>query len=403
MELRVDLYQHLIRPLLFSKFLHLDPERLHNRLLDSLGWLSDEYQAPIGLLLRGILRQWCCVTDPRLTQTLWGLQFPNPLGLAAGFDKDGLGTRIWPDLGFGFAELGTVTCQAQPGNPQPRLFRLPRDRAVINRMGFNNQGSAALAERLQQVYSQLAQELQQVEYRSDPQDSMTGQLWPIPLGINLGKSKVTPLTDAAADYCESFRRLQHLGSYFVINVSSPNTPGLRSLQTAAALDPILAALQAENKFTKPLLLKIAPDLDWQAIGAILELVAKHQLNGIIATNTTIERPPNLQTRTLRGTSETPQQAAGGLSGAPLRSRSTDIIRFIWEQTQGRLPIIGVGGIFTVADAWEKLLAGASLLQTYTGWVYRGPSLTERITRGLQQRLNHHGVDQLTAVVGQQNL
>lgn len=348
----MNLYRDLLQPLLFSG-LRADPETLKVALLRTLEWL-DVTQAT-GIL--SLLERLFCYRDPCLEVRLWGLSFPNPLGLAAGLDKDGVALGVWPHLGFGFVEVGTVTPQPQPGNPKPRLFRLPQDRAALNCMGFNNQGAAALAERLRRLRQRL-----------------------IPIGVNLGKGKTTPLEAAATDYLASFRVLRELGDYFVINVSSPNTPGLRSLQAAKHLEPILAALQEENPAKKPLLVKIAPDLDWPEIDAILELAQAYGLAGIIATNTTLRRD-NLKTRFLPGLGPL-TTAAGGISGAPLRERSTQIIRYIHQATGGQLPIIGVGGIFTLDDALEKLAAGASLLQVYTGWIYEGPSLVPRLLRGL---------------------
>lgn len=320
-------------------------------------------------------------TDQRLQQSLWGLNFANPIGLAAGFDKDGVAAGVWSHFGFGFAELGTVTLQAQPGNPRPRLFRLLADQAALNRMGFNNQGAAKLAERLQQ-------------------QARRQRLAGFPIGVNLGKSKVTPLEEAAADYLGSFRLLKAWGDYFVVNVSSPNTPGLRSLQAADQLEPILAALQAENSDAKPLLLKIAPDLEWEAIAATVELAQRYNLAGMIATNTTIRRD-GLQTAVVPTTGNPIADEAGGISGAPVRQRSTEVIRFIWRQTQGKLPIIGVGGVFTAQDAWEKITAGASLVQVYTGWIYEGPSMVRRILSGLQQRLEAEGMATIATAVGQE--
>jgi dihydroorotate dehydrogenase len=326
------------------------------------------------------MQQQFCFHDDRLQQTLWGQTFRNPLGLAAGFDKDGVGARAWPLLGFGFAELGTVTYHPQPGNPRPRLFRLTADEAVINRMGFNNGGAACLAQRLDHHWA-------------------TGRS-PIPLGINLGKSKITPLEDAAADYQGSFQPLQAWGDYFVVNVSSPNTPGLRSLQARAQLQPILRALQTANRDRKPILVKIAPDLSWDDIAELVDLAQEQQLAGIIATNTTLGRD-GLKTPRLT-TGRSPAEEAGGLSGAPLRHRSTDVIRFIHHHSQGQLPIIGVGGIFTAEDAWAKLTAGASLLQVYTGWVYEGPWMVKRILTGLIERLEAHGFSHIRDAVGIQN-
>jgi dihydroorotate dehydrogenase len=371
----VDIYQSALRPLLFSG-LRADPEWLAQATLQSLRWIDSE--APIGVShwLQAQLSAAYCSADPRLAQTLWGQTFENPIGLAAGFDKDGVAAGLWSALGFGFAELGTVTALAQSGNPKPRLFRLIADQAALNRMGFNNQGSAALADRLAARRSQLT----------------------IPIGINLGKSKLTPLEAAAADYCTSFGRLQAFGDYFVVNVSSPNTPGLRSLQAIDQLEPILAQLQAQNTEHQPLLIKIAPDLDDADILAVVALAQQYKLAGIIATNTTIRRD-GLQTQTLAATGQPISAEAGGISGAPVRQRSTEVIRLIYQHTQGQLPIIGVGGVFSAADAWEKITAGASLVQVYTGWIYEGPWMVKRILAGLLAQLDQHGLAQIDQAIG----
>jgi dihydroorotate dehydrogenase len=372
-----DLYQVGLQPLLFSG-VKADPETVATQLLQWLSWLDRSPDRPPASWIQRQIQQLCCYADPRLQQTLWGISFANPVGLAAGFDKNGTAGGAWSSLGFGFAELGTVTAHPQPGNPRPRLFRLPQDRAALNRMGFNNQGSAALAQRLQQ----------QKDHRS----------WLIPLGINLGKSKVTPLAEAAFDYCTSFRLLYPYGDYFVVNVSSPNTPGLRSLQAVDQLVPILTALQQENHAAKPLLLKISPDLNDEEIRACADVALQHQLAGMIASNTTIRRT-GLKTRILPETGQPLEAEAGGISGAPLRERSTQVIRVIYRHTQARLPIIGVGGIFTAEDAWAKITAGASLIQVYTGWVYEGPLMVRRILQGLGQKLQEHGISSLADAVG----
>jgi dihydroorotate dehydrogenase len=371
----VDIYKSGIRPLLFG--LKVDPEFAHQQSLQILGWLDRHADRPPARLVRQQLHQAYSFTHPSLEQTLWGSRFANPIGIAAGFDKDGLAARIWQDFGFGFAELGTVTCHAQPGNPKPRLFRLPQDGAVLNRMGFNNQGAAALAERL----------------TSAPKGKIA-----IPIGVNLGKSKVTPLDGSAEDYAASFRQLKALGDYFVVNVSSPNTPGLRSLQSTEQLEPILSALQKENTESKPLLVKIAPDLEWEAIAAVIDLAQQYQLAGIIATNTTIRRD-RLRTQILQATGQKVTDEAGGISGAPLRERSTEVIRFIYQQTQGTLPIVGVGGIFTAEDAWEKMTAGASLVQVYTGWIYEGPGMVQRILRGVVEKMAATGIKEMGEAIG----
>ncbi|PHJ61620.1 diguanylate cyclase [Nostoc linckia z18] len=373
----MDIYQVAIRPLFFN-LVKADPEWLHQQTIGSLNWLSQTSTYPPGSWVNHRLEKSLCLYDSRLEQSLFGLKFPNPVGLAAGFDKDGVAANIWASLGFGFAELGTVTFHAQPGNPRPRLFRLPLDKAALNRMGFNNSGAAAMAARLSQEKQELTRS--------------------IPIGINLGKSKVTPLEAAAQDYLDSFRLLKDLGDYFVVNVSSPNTPGLRSLQDAAMLSAILELLQTENASQKPIFVKIAPDLTWEAIADIVSLAKTYQLAGIIATNTTISRD-QLKTQVIEQTGKSPQSEAGGISGEPLRHRSTEVIRFIWQQTQGQIPIIGVGGIFSPQDAWEKITAGASLIQVYTGWIYEGPLMVRRILKGLLDHLEQSGLNSISEAVG----
>lgn len=376
---KLDIYKLGIRPLLFNG-LKTDPEWLQRQTMGTLGWLEENSHRPAVKRTQGLLQRSFCVSYTPLEQKLWGITFPNPVGLAAGFDKDGVASSIWSSFGFGFAELGTVTYQAQPGNPRPRLFRLPKDLAALNRMGFNNCGAAAMAARL----------------ANTEKNSVNRQ--PIPIGINLGKSKVTPLEEAAADYLGSFRLLKAWGDYFVVNVSSPNTPGLRSLQDSAQLSLILDALQQENQGQKPILVKIAPDLEWEAIADILVIAKTYQLAGIIATNTTIRRD-QLKTQLLAATGKPVTEEAGGISGVPVRDRSTEVIRFIWQQTQGKLPIIGVGGIFTAEDAWEKITAGASLVQVYTGWIYEGPWMVRRILENLQQKLVESRLTSISEAVG----
>jgi dihydroorotate dehydrogenase len=294
------------------------------------------------------LRRWNGVDDPR---TVFGVRFPSAVGLAAGMDKDGLALKAWPALGFGFVEVGTVTRHAQPGNPRPRLFRLRDSGAIINRMGFNNEGADALAARL-------------------------ADLGPIgvPLGISIGKSKVTPVEEAVGDYVHSMRALRPFADYVAINVSSPNTPGLRGLQDRAMLDELVGALQAESGGT-PLLVKIAPDLTDEAIGEVLQVCADHSVAGLIATNTTIAR----EGLALRDAARAVE--AGGLSGRPLTGRAREVVGFIHRQAP-ELPVIGVGGISSVDDAKRMLDAGASLLQLYTGFIFGGPSLVRAINREL---------------------
>lgn len=376
----MDIYKSAIRPFLFDG-IKADPEWMHDRVIHSLDWLDRNRARPGVKQILEQLQKSTGLQDKRLQQQLWGIDFPNPLGLAAGFDKDGVAAHIWSNFGFGFAEMGTVTFHPQLGNPRPRLFRLPQDFAVLNRMGFNNHGAEVMAQRL-------------AENNNSP------TFRPIPLGINLGKSKITPLESAAADYLNSFRLLKAWGDYFVVNVSSPNTPGLRSLQDAAQLGLILDALQQENQGRKPILVKIAPDLEWEAIVNILDIAQTYQLAGIIATNTTIRRD-GLKTQIIAKTGKSIVEEAGGISGLPVRDRSTEIIRFIYQQTQGQLPIIGVGGIFTAEDAWEKIIAGASLIQVYTSWIYEGIGIVNHILAGLLQKMAKHDLNSISEARGSQ--
>jgi dihydroorotate dehydrogenase len=372
----VDIYQLAVRPLLFSA-LKADPEVVHQRSLALLHAIDSTPSSPLTKLAKASFQQYFCRADQKLEQSVFGLDFPNPIGLAAGFDKDGIAAGMWQYLGFGFAELGTVTYHPQPGNDRPRLFRLPQDRAALNRMGFNNLGSAAMAAALKQR--------QQGDFT-------------MPIGINLGKSKITELDNAAGDYLGSFKRLKDLGDYFVINVSSPNTPGLRDLQAIEPLRIIFDTLQQENQGAKPLLVKISPDLAWEDIAAVVKLSQASQLAGIIATNTTLDRS-KLATKIITATGEQITEAKGGISGAPVRKKSTEVIRFIHQQTGGSLPIIGVGGIFTADDAWEKITAGASLIQVYTGWTYNGPWMVDRILTGLLAKLETRGLKSISEAIG----
>lgn len=375
----MDIYKALVGHFLFT-LVKTDPEWLHKQTISSLNWLAKTSYYPANNCLNHLLYQSLSLQHPRLEQTILGMKFPNPLGLAAGFDKDGVGASLWHNFGFGFAELGTVTYHPQPGNPPPRLFRLPLDQAALNRMGFNNAGAVAMAARLKERKENLNYPI------------------PIPIGINLGKSKITALELAAQDYLESFRLLKDLGDYFVVNVSSPNTPGLRSLQDAAMLSQIIDVLQLENSTNKPIFVKIAPDLEWEAIADIICLAKTYQIAGLIATNTTISRE-GLKTQIIEKTGKSPQEEGGGISGKPVRDRSTEVIRFIYEQTQGQMPIIGVGGIFSAEDAWEKITAGACLIQTYTGWIYEGPMMVRRILAGLLTKLEEKGLTSISQAIG----
>ncbi len=362
------LYRSILRPVLFR----LPPETAHELALRSLtlalssNWakrvVTQHYKrAPFGVLRR------------------FGLEFANPVGLAAGFDKNGAAAQSLAALGFGFIEVGTVTHQAQPGNERPRLFRLPLDQALINRAGFNNDGAAALAARL-----------------ATHRPACT-------LGINIGKSRAIPVEDATDDYLASFETVYPFADYIVVNVSSPNTPYLRELQQAGALASLLTALQKRNRELAersarrervPVLVKIAPDLSLRELESIVDVAQMADLAGIIATNTTTSRaglrtPPR----------EVEACGAGGLSGAPLRARSTELIAALYRLTRGRMTIVGVGGIFTAADAWEKICAGASLVQLYTGFIYEGMSVARDINTGLAEILSRQGLRSLDEAVG----
>jgi dihydroorotate dehydrogenase len=338
-------YSRLVRPVLFRVGAG-DAEAAHEFTLHAL--------ARTGAALAP-LRRWFAVPAPR---TVFGVRFPNPVGLAAGMDKNGIALPGWAALGFGHVEVGTVTWHPQPGNPRPRLYRLPASGALINRMGFNNAGSQALADRLR----------------------ARGPL-PVPLGISIGKSKVTPVADAVTDYRSSLRVLYPYGDYFAVNVSSPNTPGLRGLQDKALLDDLLAGLSAEAAElggpAKPILVKIAPDLTDHAIGELLGVCADRGVAGLIATNTTLARDDIAP-----GDAATGQQT-GGLSGRPLAARARAVVEFVHRETAGALPVIGVGGIGCVDDALRMLDAGASLVQLYTGFIYGGPGLVRSIGRAVR--------------------
>ncbi|MEL6493995.1 MAG: quinone-dependent dihydroorotate dehydrogenase [Cyanobacteria bacterium J06623_7] len=364
-------------PLLLSS-VKSDPETAHRQMLRTLHNLELNRHSAWGRLAIKQLEKSFCVRNTRLQQSLWGLEFNNPFGLAAGFDKDGTAAGMWHSFGFGFAELGAVTLHSQAGNPRPRMFRLPEDRAALNRMGANNLGAAVMADTLAQTWNRQSRQ--------------------IPIGINLCKSKIASLEDAAADYVGSFEYLQPVADYFVVNVSSPNTPGLRSLQAVESLEPILSGLQAANSQQKPILIKIAPDLDWDDIKDILDLATRYNLAGVIATNTTIRRD-GLNTEVLKDTGKQIQDEAGGISGLPVQQRATEVIHFIYQVTEGKLPIIGVGGIFNADDAWAKIIAGATILQVYTGWVYEGPWMVNQVLSGLLAKLDEYGIENIRDAVG----
>ena len=360
-------YRLLLRSLLFR----LPPETAHDLALHSLSFL----------LSSRIVRSFVArpETSPLTKLERFGLEFANPVGLAAGFDKNGTAAQALRALGFGFIEVGSVTAEAQPGNPKPRLFRLPRDRALINRAGFNNCGAAQLAENI----------------RRHPPDCI--------VGVNIGKSRNVPIEEAIPDYLKSLDEVYSVADYIAVNVSSPNTPNLRELQRPEMLSNLLTSLQERNdelaqshslSSPKPLLIKIAPDLIDSEIESIVDVAMRHKVAGIIATNTTVSRA-GLKTPRERVAA----CGEGGLSGAPLRSRSSEVIALIYRLTSGKLTIIGVGGVFSAEDAWQKICAGASLIQLYTGFIYEGPSVALRINKGLVEILRRGGFRSINEAIG----
>jgi len=337
----------LIRPLLFS----LTPEKAHH-------FTTGLFHTLLGIPgVKSIFRSLYVVNNPKLERTIFGLTFKNPVGLAAGFDKNAELYNDFQHLGFGFIEIGTVTPKGQPGNPKPRMFRLTDDQGLINRMGFNNEGLEAAIERLKQNNTDII------------------------IGGNIGKNKVTPNEQAVDDYISCFEGLFPYVDYFVVNVSSPNTPNLRELQDKEPLLKLLSTLQQLNQkkqTPKPILLKIAPDLTDSQLDDIITIIHESNTAGVIATNTTISREGLKSNESLT-------KEMGGLSGQPVRERSTAVIRYLHEQSKGAFPIIGVGGIHSAKDALEKLDAGAALVQVYTGFIYEGPALVKAINKELLKR------------------
>jgi dihydroorotate dehydrogenase len=364
------LYKSFIRPFLFSK----DPEQSHDQTLDLLSRLE---------FLHGTLDRFYRVADNRLNVQINTLNFPNPVGLAGGFDKNAVALKTISAFGFGFMEMGAVTAQAQPGNPKPRLYRLPEDCALINRLGFNNEGATVIAARLANLRG-------------------LGKLPRIPLGINIGRTKIVETKDAVADFLSAFEKLFSNGDFFTLNVSSPNTPNLRDLQEKTLLADLLSAVQEKNQQLaaaaqhqeKPVFVKIAPDMEFAQVDDIIEVVESFKLAGIVATNATA---------LMRDTVRSPLgREPGGLSGRPITTMVTNFVSHIYKNTQGRLPIIGVGGIFNADDAYDKITAGASAVQIYTGFVYEGPAAVKRINQGLVKLLEQDGFKSVSEAVGQAN-
>ncbi len=347
------LWEKLVRPVLFR----MDAETAH--------------EIGIKALAKGLARPFAQRNDfPALSTERFGLKFDNPLGIAAGFDKNGIAVNQLASLGFGFVEVGTVTFEPQTGNEKPRMFRLPDDKALINRLGFNNQGAKKVAKRIAAINRKCI------------------------VGVNIGKNKLVPNEEAVENYLKSFDLVHPVADYIAINISSPNTPNLRELQKSENLDELLRALQNRNKelVALPLVVKIAPDLSENEIEAAVDICQRHEIAGIIATNTTISRD-SLKTK------NPANFGAGGLSGKPLAKRSNEVISTIYRYSKGKLPIIGVGGIFTAEDAFEKIASGASLLQAYTGFIYGGPSFALTVNEGLAEILKKKGFDSLDDAIG----
>lgn len=353
------LFKNIIRPLFFTQ----DPETAHDRVSQIMSYAGKS------TVLRNVTKALFSYEHPLLHTTFAGMKFKNPLGLAAGFDKHCKLIEITSCLGFGFTEVGCITAKEQPGNPKPRIFRLPLDYALLNRMGFNNNGADNALMQFKSVNSRE-----------------------IPVGLNIGKSKVTPLDEAYQDYLYTFKTLYNYVDFVTINVSSPNTPGLRGLQDKDQLLKIIKTLQHQNHTQKPLLVKIAPDVTFEQLDDIIHVAKTTKLSGIIATNTTLSRDHLISGKILT-------QEAGGISGLPLQKKSTEIIKHIYTTTSGSLPIIGVGGIFSAKGAYHKIIHGASLLQLYTGLIYQGPSAAKNINKGLITYLQKNNFNHISEAVG----
>ncbi|WP_026293583.1 quinone-dependent dihydroorotate dehydrogenase [Saccharibacillus kuerlensis] len=358
------LYERLAKPLLFR----VDPEKAHHLVIDGMRRAAE---TPGGLTLLKSL--YGTPRDEALSLEVAGMSFPSPVGLAAGLDKNAEAVPGFSSVGFGFMEVGTVTPVSQPGNEQPRLFRLPSDQALINRMGFNNKGAEDMAGRLASLKER-----------------------PVPIGVNIGKNKITPNEEAHLDYERCIRVLYPYADFFIVNISSPNTPDLRRLQHGDELRTLLSAVRAELKHqagegaSKPVFVKIAPDLDDGELEETVDAIESSGVSGLIATNTTLSR---------EGLTHRNRGEAGGLSGRPLTGRSTEIVRRVYSQTAGRLPIVGSGGIFTPEDAYAKIRAGASLVEIYTAMIYKGPEINRQLHAGLKRLMQTDGFTHIAQAVG----
>ena len=374
---KTDLYNVLLAQLL-SQDEGIDAEILSNSALSAIKFASLNRNFPIFSNILSKASNDLQRDNPRLNQIIFGTKFKNPLGLAAGFDKNGVGAGLWNYFGFGFAELGTITWHPQEGNPKPRLFRIAKEKAALNRMGFNNGGAR--------------QFIQTIEKQNIPERGNR----PCVLGINLGKSKITSLDEAHKDYALSLELLSHLSDYAVINVSSPNTPGLRSLQETKPIKKLIKTLKA-LPHCPPLLVKIAPDLSNEEIDQIAYVAKENGIDGIIAINTSLNRF-NLKNLKIK-TGKTLDQEKGGLSGLPLEKRGLEVIKRLKRVTSDEFPLIGVGGISSARSAWERITAGASLIQIYTGWIFEGPTLVPDILDGLTLQIEKHGFRNIKDAIG----
>ena len=373
-----NIYEKLITPVL-KKDTGIDAEYLTNLSLSLLTFSSRKRNWPlISEIIRNINKEFC-VIDERLNQEICGINFCNPIGLAAGFDKNGNAANLWRDFGFGFAEIGTVTKFPQPGNPKPRLFRLAEEEAALNRMGFNNNGAENLVKNFLK---------QGIDFKKDRQNNC--------LGINFGKSKITSLYEAKDDYLTSLKLLIPYCDYAAINVSSPNTEGLRKLQDPILLKELLKAFKALPN-CPPLFVKIAPDLSFQDIEDICQLIIEEKIDGIIATNTSLDRL-GLEKRKIKQTGLLLSEENGGLSGRPLQEKANKIIRHI-HKIDKNIILIGVGGIDSPESAWERICSGASLVQLYTGWIYKGPQLVPNILNGIIKQINTHQLSNIKEAIG----
>ena len=375
-----DLYKILLGQLL-SQDEGIDAEILSNSALNAIKFASLNRNFPIISNIISKASNDFQRNNNSLNQIIFGSHFKNPLGLAAGFDKNGVGAGLWSYFGFGFAELGTITWHAQEGNPKPRLFRIAKEKAALNRMGFNNEGAEKF--------------LKTIEKQKIPAPGNR----PCVLGINLGKSKITPLDEAHKDYVLSLKLLAPLADYAVVNVSSPNTPGLRLLQGTKQIKKLVKSLK-DISDCPPLLIKIAPDLSNEAIDEIGKIAKGEGIDGIIAINTSLNRF-NLKSLKLKTTGKTLEEENGGLSGLPLQERGLEVMKRLRRSTNDDLTLIGVGGISSAKSAWERIAAGASLVQIYTGWIFEGPILVPDILDGLTLQMKKHGFRNIKEVIGSQ--